>query len=600
MTKLRVKDEITENRELWEEEVQEHARTTMSCADTRRDTQQLIADLRCRAASQKEGSNLASPDPSPCSSTGVPASTLTLLPSTILQARARLRAGRACGPDGISIELLKALSWKAVRCISRVFVDIFEGRRPTPKNWQDIYLTLMPKTSKLESIRQTRSLLVGNTLGKWYLTCITIMLEKYIEPHLSSLGVYGFSTGRHCWEIASALKCIAQRSSVWGKDQTAWLLSCDIARAFDAVTLRTVARAMDLLSIPSQLQYALLEPLSETHCTVIFEGVTVPGISWDKSLRTGGTESPIAFNLVAIAMWRDVVARFDTAQMGYEIPDVHNPAQYLHYSHALWADNVFLVAKSAAEAQKMTDDFTSALRDWGMEWKEDSLELMVCGSPCEKEITVQIWENRVPFKRVQALNVLGFSVPNVYGSQHDDVAQRIQCARRAFFAQLPYFTCRAMPFIKKFRRYQSTVQCRLMYGGEAITLDGEAIRSFHAFEGVCLLRMLGKRKPGNIGWDIWRPQALDIARQKIREGGFPSAVQMLCWKSWGMMRSVQQFICAMRPTATGQQEGHDGSAAEGGGGGWKRKGQAWTRGERGPRREPEKQCYQCANSHSQT
>eukprot|EP00959_Pyramimonas_sp_CCMP1952_P112643 2354973-Pyramimonas_sp.AAC.1 len=83
----------------------------------------------------------------------------------------------------------------------------------------------------------------------------------------------------------------------------------------------------------------------------------------------------------------------------------------------------------------MADLFTAALRDWGMGWKEFSLEIMTCGSKCTEVITVEIGSRRVPFKRAEQLNVLGFSAPRVFGPQHHDVSERMQCARRAFYAQ---------------------------------------------------------------------------------------------------------------------------------------------------------------------
>eukprot|EP00959_Pyramimonas_sp_CCMP1952_P205429 4295995-Pyramimonas_sp.AAC.1 len=48
----------------------------------------------------------------------------------------------------------------------------------------------MPKTSRLETLRQTRNLLVGNTLAKWYLTCVTILLERCVEPFMSDMAVF--------------------------------------------------------------------------------------------------------------------------------------------------------------------------------------------------------------------------------------------------------------------------------------------------------------------------------------------------------------------------------------------------------------------------
>eukprot|EP00959_Pyramimonas_sp_CCMP1952_P437096 9151709-Pyramimonas_sp.AAC.1 len=141
---------MTEDRKLWAEEVERYAVQSMTCDGSRARNRELVSTLR-RHASQ----STASSDDS-----------LTITYSIILQARSRLRTGRACGPDGISVELLESLSWRSVRAISNVFCDIFSLLRPTPREWQEVYPALMPKTSKLEALRQTRNLLVGNTLAK--------------------------------------------------------------------------------------------------------------------------------------------------------------------------------------------------------------------------------------------------------------------------------------------------------------------------------------------------------------------------------------------------------------------------------------------------
>eukprot|EP00959_Pyramimonas_sp_CCMP1952_P445877 9335100-Pyramimonas_sp.AAC.1 len=167
-----------------------------------------------------------------------------------------------------------------------------------------------------------------------------------------------------------------------------------------------------------------------------------------------------------------------------------------------------------------------------MEWKEDSLEMMVCGSQYTDTVAVQIGSRTVPFEIVDSLNMLGYQIPRTFTSTRQDVQGRVQQARRAFFAQVQHFTCKALPLVKEFRRCQSTVQSRLLYAAEAITIDSGCVRVIHAFEGMCLPRMSGRRKPGDMGWEVWRPAALTRVRSLFCDGGFPSAVQMLCWKSW--------------------------------------------------------------------
>eukprot|EP00959_Pyramimonas_sp_CCMP1952_P194189 4060805-Pyramimonas_sp.AAC.1 len=112
----------------------------------------------------------------------------------------------------------------------------------------------------------------------------------------------------------------------------------------------------------------------------------------------------------------------------------------------------------------------------------------------------------------------GISDPRTSTSTHQDAQERVQQAREAFFAQMQYFMCKALPLVKKFRRYQSTVQSRLLYAAEAITIDSECVGVIHAFGGMCLLRMSGRRKPADVGWEVWRPAALTRVRTLFCDG----------------------------------------------------------------------------------
>eukprot|EP00959_Pyramimonas_sp_CCMP1952_P240245 5020360-Pyramimonas_sp.AAC.1 len=60
---------------------------------------------------------------------------------------------------------------------------------------------------------------------------------------------------------------------------------------------------------------------------------------------------------------------------------------------------------------------------------------MVCGTQYTDTVTVQIGSRIVPFKHGESLNVLGYQIPRSFTSIHTDVQERVQEARRAFFAQ---------------------------------------------------------------------------------------------------------------------------------------------------------------------
>ena len=45
--------------------------------------------------------------------------------ATVLRARARLRAGKASGPDGLGAEILRELPWRTVRALVVFFSSVF-------------------------------------------------------------------------------------------------------------------------------------------------------------------------------------------------------------------------------------------------------------------------------------------------------------------------------------------------------------------------------------------------------------------------------------------------------------------------------------------
>eukprot|EP00959_Pyramimonas_sp_CCMP1952_P302198 6323126-Pyramimonas_sp.AAC.1 len=57
--------------------------------------------------------------------------------SVLLQARSRLKCGKAVGKDGVSPSLLKRITWGGLRHILRLFQDLYLQRYPIPRIWSD-------------------------------------------------------------------------------------------------------------------------------------------------------------------------------------------------------------------------------------------------------------------------------------------------------------------------------------------------------------------------------------------------------------------------------------------------------------------------------
>jgi len=178
-----------------------------------------------------------------------------------------------------------------------------------------------------------------------------------------------------------------QHGSVWGNnknDQIAYVAQADIKKAFDNITIQVVARALEALKVHPRLTHGILESLVGTSGILCFEGLEAT-TSWGRSVRTGGTESPLLFNLVVLAMCAGLFKSREDLQLGCPVADILGVfMDVCRYLHALWADDIYLVATSAQDLQYLLTSLTTCFRDWGLSWKPDSLEYMIAGgaTPC--------------------------------------------------------------------------------------------------------------------------------------------------------------------------------------------------------------------------
>eukprot|EP00959_Pyramimonas_sp_CCMP1952_P318000 6654593-Pyramimonas_sp.AAC.1 len=160
-------------------------------------------------------------------------------------------------------------------------------------------------------------------------------------------------------------------------------------------------------------------------------------------------------------------------------------------NHLLYADSVIVLGATHESFQSQVSSMTAVLRDWGFEWKADSLEVMYVGfSERCPPIVVHVESRQVEFKVVERMNVLGNDVCSTYREVHRDLERRVCSVRRAFYANIRYFRARAVPWQDQCKKYISLVQSVRLYGCQGITWDGKSLRSLWVFEGWCLQRMM--------------------------------------------------------------------------------------------------------------
>eukprot|EP00959_Pyramimonas_sp_CCMP1952_P342568 7177074-Pyramimonas_sp.AAC.1 len=63
----------------------------------------------------------------------------------------------------------------------------------------------------------------------------------------------------------------------------------------------------------------------------------IPGLHWDRCIRTGGPEGPLVFNLIVVAMWAEGFRSWDVKRMGHRVEGLYGSMRKeILISHFLW------------------------------------------------------------------------------------------------------------------------------------------------------------------------------------------------------------------------------------------------------------------------
>ena len=112
--------------------------------------------------------------------------------------------------------------------------------------------------------------------------------------------------------------------------------------------------------------------------------------------------TPELFNLILETALAPTITKWNNEGIGYRINghEAH---------HAIWADNIILIANTPEEAQRMINDVTQSIMDAEFEWKPTSLECMTTGELQDEVIDLYTWSNddyqRIP--QVKEITLLG-------------------------------------------------------------------------------------------------------------------------------------------------------------------------------------------------
>ena len=109
---------------------------------------------------------------------------------------------------------------------------------------------------------------------------------------------------------------------------------------------------------------------------------------FDKSIKQGGKEFPSLFNLMMKSAFRKLQKEWNDQEKGVKLRGNEANHEQEKVSHMIFADNCYLSADTKSQMLKMIGDASGRLKEKGLDWTEDEMELM---SECLQGKVEDLW-----------------------------------------------------------------------------------------------------------------------------------------------------------------------------------------------------------------
>ena len=276
-----------------------------------------------------------------------PVSTRPFDTQEMLVAVRKLTSCKAVGFDGLSAEILMAFSQDDFVSLLVWFNGILTGQFTWPAAWRGAWLHLVPKVQVPSTFSDFRPLAVTSTLYKLFMRLVTYRLQVQLGKH--RFGQMAGVQGAQVHDFITALDLLARKSREWRFP--AYLLSWDLAKAFDSLEWSAVLDLCKLRGVLPEIESALLQSLSAQESFIILYGqVGSSPLTPSRGIRQGAPESAVVFSY-CVDM---VLERIRDTMIHRQIYDAPSFIQDIGLPFGIaWVDDIYFLACSGHFLQEL-------------------------------------------------------------------------------------------------------------------------------------------------------------------------------------------------------------------------------------------------------
>ena len=442
----------------------------------------------------------------------------------VLQARSRMKTGKSPGGGELIVtEMLMELPIIVVYYITKTFQDLYSGSlRDGVQSWKVILLVFLAKYGKANKLSEFRNISLLSVMGKWYMSCLTILAARSPPPRKwSKHCVFGYVPGMRTEHITSSLHLLLNRGMEWHEQVPIFLFGGDILAAFDNLHPEVAIKGLQAARLHPRLIAAIAAESVGLQCSPNFQGVHLEhAIPFTRCIRQGGVESTIKWNNVMHMVLESLVPIWVESGYGISLDNIV-------YTHLVWADNIWLLSHSYGDLRKMVTSLTAVLALHRLYWKPTSLEVLSSTPELCAGFDIEDGHETMYVKPVESMEILG-TVLHKSGSTEVQLDHRLAKATAAFHAEKDLYCDKAASLFSRFQRFSTRIIPMVLHGCGSWAWSRSLYQTVLSWESRHLRAMLGAKWTREVEWFNWLRTTTHVARNHYLNNGFtPITVKIL-------------------------------------------------------------------------
>ena len=447
----------------------------------------------------------------------------------------KLTSCKAVGFDGLSAEILMPFSQDDFLGLLVWFNGILTGQFTWPAAWRGAWLHLVPKIQVPTTFSDFRPLAVTSTLYKLFMRLVTYRLQSELGKH--RFGQMAGIQGAQVHDFLTALDLLARKSREWRFP--AYLLSWDLAKAFDSLEWSAVLDLCQLRGVSPEIESALLQSLCAQESFIILYGqVGTSPLSPTRGIRQGAPESAVVFSYcvdMVLERIRDTMLYRQLFDAPSYIRDIGLP------SGIAWVDDIYFLACSGHYLQELVATAVSNFDLVGLRCNFKKVSLLCNQHAARVSLDISGVSCRCQSCE-EAIRILGVQFSWQMGTlAHVNVA--FSRAWGVFCGDSAVFTCKETPLKVRVMLLNAKVSPLLLWACQNWLPTKTLVARLNTLQLRMMSRMVLKTRPATTSWLEHHRCKFRLVKSLVR------AADLECLKgsndysfcSWGLKFLLKRF-----------------------------------------------------------